>query len=173
MRQFALLLLLCLMVLGCQSIVTPEHQPSDQAGLFERIKGKISISGQPSSFSFDWYHTDDSHSLRFSSFGLVVAEVAAKGSDITIQTGDGQTWNQASAQLWMEAHLGIALPFQSVAFWLSGRPDPGHPSITRVNSFSQLGWQVNVNRLHRLGYPQKLTLEKSGIKAKIAVSSWQ
>ena len=114
------------MVLGCQSIVTPEHQLSDQAGLFERIKGKISISGQPSSFSFDWYHTDDSHRLRFSSFGLVVAEVAAKGSDITIQTGDGQTWNQASAQLWMEVNLGIALPLQSVAFWLSGRPDPGH-----------------------------------------------
>ena len=171
MRGFVLSLLVCVLAIGCQSIAPVPK--SDKIALFERIKGKISISSQPSSLSFDWVRIEGLDRLRFSSFGLLVANLIASEDEVSIQAADGEIWSQEAAQLWMQSNLGVELPFKSVAFWISGRPDPTYPSTRQNESFSQLGWQVKINRLHRLGYPQKLTVENAQIKVKIAVSSWQ
>jgi outer membrane biogenesis lipoprotein LolB len=171
LRWFVVSPLVCLLAIGCQSIVPTPN--SNESALFERIKGKISISSQASSLSFDWTQEDGLHRLRFSSFGLWVADFVTLGNELSIRTADGEKWDQAAAELWMQSNLGINLPFKSVAFWISGRPDPAHPSIRGDEAFTQLGWQVKINRLHKQGYPQKLTVENAGIKVKIAVSSWQ
>lgn len=171
MRWFVLSPLVCLLVIGCQTLAPIPS--SNESALFERLKGKIAISSRPSSLSFDWTREDGLHRLRFFSFGLLVADLVASGSEVSIRTADGEKWNSAAAQLWMQSNLGVNLPFKSVAFWISGRPDPAHPSISHDEGFTQLGWQVEINRLHRLGYPQRLTVENAGIKVKIAVSSWQ
>jgi len=171
LRWFVVSALVCLLAVGCQTVAPIPNL--NEGALFERIKGKISISSQPSSLSFDWIREEGLHRVRLSSFGLLVADLVASGNEISIRNANGEKWNQAAAQLWMQSNLGINLPFKSVAFWISGRPDPAHPSISDDEAFTQLGWQVKINRLHRLGYPQKLTVENAEIKVKIAVSSWQ
>jgi len=91
---------------------------------------------------------------------------------------DGQSaLYQNPEQVFTEA-LGVAVPIDSLRYWVLGRVDQRSPAKVVKNSQGRLeeiiqdGWEVSYLRYSEQGLPSKIVAENGSIEVKLIIKDW-
>lgn len=99
----------------------------------------------------------------------------------TLVMSDGKVFKAASPDALLAKNWGFNLPVSYLRYWVRGLPVPGIPAkmsfdnFNRVTSFSQQGWQVEVQSYTRAGgaeLPSRLSISSASLDAKLVVHEW-
>jgi outer membrane lipoprotein LolB len=116
--------------------------------------------------------------------GIGGLRIAYSGENLRMTNSKGVELDGAAARAELEHRLGFELPLAQLRWWLLGVQAPGDapipleqdPVTGEFRAFTQDGWRVSiVSRVSALGFalPQRLTVERTGARLKLAVERWQ
>ena len=159
-----------------------------------QVVGKVGVRSETKgeSFNIEWDQIDGNFKIRlFGPLGLGMVTINQSPEGIEVLKGD----ERYSAQTLDELldRLPFNIPVDLLGYWVRGIPAPdtqSGPSQFNVDgllqSFNQMGWQVNYNRYDQyqlkthnseqttaISLPNKIVLQKPPLKIKLAIRSWQ
>ena len=188
---------LLLLVVGCATSVEQPSQDFQQQYLshVEQVDkmsrwvltGRLSIRNAEENWSgtVRWSQFKDNFEFHFSG-PLGQGAVRIEGSDrgVTLQASDGSTLSGASVSELVHRRLGWHMPFEQLAYWVRGLPDPTskeHKTLDdsgRIAELEQSQWQIRYKRYEVLdGYdvelPKKIFLKNVPWQIRLVVDDWQ
>jgi len=171
------------------STPTKENWESRKAKL-ERIEkwqlsGKVGVQTAQDSGSanVDWQENHGSYSVSlYAALGAGGMKLSGRPGSATLVMNDGKTFRASSPDALLAKNWGFNLPVSYLRYWVRGLPVPGIPAkmqfdnFSRVTSFSQQGWQVQVQSYTRAGgaeLPSRLSINSASLKGKLVIHEWQ
>ena len=141
------------------------------------VNGKDSGSG-----SLDWKQQGEESSLDFRGpLGAGAVHIEGDVRALHVRTSRGDDFVTTDPEDDLGRRLHQPLPVFSLRYWVLGRPDPTDEFTKSTDlrgelmSLDQSGWHVEYQEYAEVdGYnlPTRLTLERDGIRIKLAVSDW-
>lgn len=179
------LALLLVLLAGCASLPSPG--PVD--GGFN-LRGKIGVVEGNESFSARilWQQREEVFSIDlWGPLGQGRVRLAGDGDYLELSDADGSLLDSGRAEAVMARQLGWSLPLGVLPHWVRGRPAPGVPATgetrdaeNRLVGFSQLDWQVELERLETVAgaepgqfLPHRLTARRGPYRVRLAISDWE
>jgi outer membrane lipoprotein LolB len=166
------------------------------------LSNKRGIDGAPASESFEmaarvavrygtdgytgslrWRHRNERDSVElYAPVGTLYARLERDARGAWLETADGKRFEDPDAGALSRRVLGWELPLDALPYWVFTRPAPGPaPQRTDVSPegrptlLVQGGWQVRYQAYFEdkaLVLPERLELERPGLKVKLIVSRW-
>jgi outer membrane lipoprotein LolB len=128
------------------------------------LSGRLTASdgSQRFSASLRWSQGLATRILLTTPMGQAVASIDVDAGGARLVTADGQQYAASSLSELVRRGLGLALPFERLPWWMSGRgaPDALANPIAR-DGFVQLGWTVRYGNRDEKGRPLRLDAECS------------
>ncbi|OAI20928.1 outer membrane lipoprotein LolB [Methylomonas koyamae] len=160
------------------SVYRPFETQALQAHEQWAFAGRLAVADERESFSasVNWRHRgvrDDIELLGPLAQGRLAISVA--DGAVTIDDGENQQEFFGSAEQILSERLGVAMPVNSLKYWVFGIIDPDLPDVELDAGFMQAGWRVTFKDSHRLeaaSLPKKINIEKDRTKIKLIVDQW-
>jgi len=196
----ALLSLCTVLLSGCSTTPTnpakvlikqkPDQRIAQIAQLQQwKVQGKIAFfeKGDRNSATLSWQVDEENKTqqLNLTSYlGINVLQLDSSGNNHKIHL-DGKTYQDRDLETLIYSLSGFTLPAQALSFWLKGIPYLDSDTITyqkdtqlpqRLTShYNNQLWQVNYSHYKQIddySLPTKFSIEKEGLKIKIAINQW-
>lgn len=114
-----------------------------------QAEGRIGVvSGQEGwHANFQWAQQGPSYRIDLiGPLGQGRVIVESDGSQVRIQTQDGQHWTAPDADALLEQSLGVRLPVNGLRYWARGLPEPGSTPTLQTDAQGRLTWTEKVGR---------------------------
>lgn len=187
MRAVALVAMLALA--GCASVPRAPLQADWTARRTQlesldawRLTGRVAVivDDRGASASIDWRQRGAASDVAVSGplgVGALRAEFGGQ-QGLQIQDSRGAHLEGPAAEELLAQKLGTEVPLRSLRYWLLGIPAPGQPVrlAEEGGGFVQDGWSVGIGALQADGplqLPLRLTLERDGVRLKVAADHWE
>lgn len=148
------------------------------------IQGKLGAktpNGSASGF-IDWAESTGEYRIALSGpLGVNSTSIEGSAQQVSL-THQGKTYQQATPEQLLKAHLGWDLPVRQLRYWVRGLPDPELPvswhldQNRSVKGFVQSNWQVKLSRYQAVaGYwlPHKVELTRPQWRFTLVIHSWR
>lgn len=107
-----------------------------------------------------WTQSGSSRILLTTPLGQAIASIDVDASGARLTTANGRQYSAGSLSELMRRGLGLALPFEQLSWWVSGRAAPDTPAeALGEDGFSQQGWTVRYGARDASGRPLRLEAE--------------
>lgn len=182
---FWLLLVACISPALAQSEVSDPVAPATaKFWLDARLSVKVvryDQSPQQASGQLLWLHDDAYDRLRLlSPFGQTLAELIRQFNVVEARLSDGRVVQAATLSELVQQSVGFALPFDTLADWLTGTVGETSTQVTVVHDayqrpvFLQDGvWQVRYEYSTSSAWPSSLAIEsEDGVSLRLRVNRW-
>lgn len=176
----------CFLALSACTVVTESgmsgYQPFETQALQAHqqwaFAGRLAVTDERESFSasVNWRHRgvrDDIELLGPLAQGRLAISVV--DGTITIDDGENRQEFFGSAEQILAERLGVAMPVDSLKYWVFGIVDPGLQGVELDSGFMQAGWRVTFKDSHQfdaVSLPKKINIEKYRTKIKLIVDQW-
>ena len=172
MRVPSTLLLVCLIVGGCETL---PPMPEADGGLVLSGRIKINDADQVSTFNFRWRQAEGGFDAYFwGVMGAGTTRLYGDSHTLSIEGRDVQASGPAKEIL--EEQLGWSLPVELLLSWVRGAPDAsaGASDVRRdgdgaVVAFEQQGWKLRYEDFDELGRYARLTAEHEDVMVLVVV----
>lgn len=162
-------------------VTRPELQAHDH---FE-LKGRVAVAAGKDGFSASLRWTQVASKAQVSlegPLGVGAVQITNDGNNLSIVNSHGDHLDSDAARADLQARLGFDPPLSSLRYWILGVPDPATPAKEtldpqqqRLQSLRQDGWQVDYTAYMPGGngwLPSRLTVQRSGVRVRVVVDSW-
>lgn len=155
------------------------------------VLGKLAVRGPAGSFSarFSWQQTGELFALElWGPFGQGRRRLRGSFDELVVLNGAGQVLVEGPSREVLERSVGIALPLQSLRFWIQGLPDPSlpvqavgrDPAMRALSSFEQAGWAVRITErfdglepsLMSSKRPKRISAIGEGYEIRLVLNRW-
>ena len=182
-----ILLLAGILVLPACSMLstTPEiaYQPTTaQNELYDlqrwAFEGRIAITGKNDAWSanINWEHTPTEDLIKLSGpLGQGGAVIQLNASGVTIDQGGGDVKSSTDVENFINQQVGLAVPVNSLRYWVVGLPDKSQAASTIANGFEQVGWKNQYKTMQPVGsyvLPRNMTVTSETVKLKLFIDQW-
>ena len=178
---------------GCQSIPPPlpaaapweVRRPQLQARQHFVLQGRVAVANGSQGFNANLYWIEDGARAQLILAGPLGAgsvHITASGTDLSIDTPQGQHLENEAARAEVSARLGFDPPLASLHYWVLGVPDPGAPATEvldpaqqRLQQLTQSGWRVDYGAYGAFGaesLPVRLSLQREALRVRLLVDDW-
>ncbi|MDD2864750.1 MAG: lipoprotein insertase outer membrane protein LolB [Methylococcales bacterium] len=185
MRKF-LLLAGILALPACSMLsTTPEiaYQPTTvQNELYDlqrwAFEGRIAITGKNDAWSanINWEHTPTEDLIKLSGpLGQGGALIQLNASGVTIDQGGGDVKSSTDVESFINQQVGLAVPVNSLRYWVVGLPDKSQTASTIANGFEQVGWKNQYKTMQPVSsyvLPRNMTVTSETVKLKLFIDQW-
>ena len=148
--------------------------------------GRIGVvSGQDGwHASFQWAQQDAGYRIALiGPLGQGRVVVESDGSEVRIQTQDGQNRTAPDADALLEQSLGVRLPVNGLRYWARGLPEPGStPTLQtdgqgRLTRLEQNGWVIEYpayapTSVLNLDLPERIIARRQDLSVKLVIEQW-
>ncbi|OQW94581.1 MAG: outer membrane lipoprotein LolB [Beggiatoa sp. IS2] len=151
-----------------------------------RLNGRIAILTENEDWTANvhWQQQDKMYQLVFKApLGQTIMSLEGQPENVIMRTSKGETFDARDADSLIVKVMNLEIPVTNLYFWVRGIPAPEpQPTDYRLTedghlySLQQAGWNVAYKRyldIQGVTLPDKLFLENSRFKVKIAVSEWE
>ncbi len=181
-----LLLMGILALPACSTIsTTPEiaYQPTTvQNELYDlqrwAFEGRIAITGKNDAWSanINWEHSPTEDLIKLSGpLGQGGALIQLNASGVTIDQGGGDVKSSTDVENFINQQVGLAVPVNSLRYWVVGLPDKSQTAGTIENGFEQVGWKNQYKTMQPVGsyvLPRNMTVTSETVKLKLFIDQW-
>ena len=171
---------------ACSTLsTTPEmaYQPSNaQNELYDlqrwAFEGRIAITGKNDAWSanINWEHTPSEDLIKLSGpLGQGGALIQLNASGVTIDQGGGDVKSSTDVENFINQQVGLAVPVNSLRYWVVGLPDKSQTASAIVNGFEQVGWKNQYKTMQPVGsyvLPRNMTVTSETVKLKLFIDQW-
>lgn len=185
MKKF-LLLVGILALPACSMLsTTPEitYQPTTaQNELYDlqrwAFEGRIAITGKNDAWSanINWEHAPTEDLIKLSGpLGQGGALIQLNASGVTIDQGGGDVKSSTDVENFINQQVGLAVPVNSLRYWVIGLPDKLQAASTISNGFEQVGWKNQYKTMQPVGsyvLPRNMTVTSETVKLKLFIDQW-
>jgi outer membrane lipoprotein LolB len=180
-----LLLVITLSVSCTNPIIKPVN---DQYHLTDRtpfytlnkwsFKGRLALSNTQKSLTIniEWRHTEDKEILKLSGpLGQNAMLITLTEQLVILNQGNGKIQQSTKINTFIKQQLGIAIPVQSLRYWVLGLTHPNKKFTALADGFKQQHWIVQYTDMQSIDQqwmPRKLTALKDKIRLKLIIDHW-
>ncbi len=164
---------------------TPEiaYQPTTaQNELYDlqhwAFEGRIAITGKNDAWSanINWAHTPTEDLIKLSGpLGQGGALIQLNASGVTIDQGGGDVKSSTDVENFINQQVGLAVPVNSLRYWVVGLPDKSQTASTIANGCEQVGWKNQYKTMHPVSsyvLPRNMTVTSETVKLKLFIDQW-
>lgn len=164
---------------------TPEiaYQPTTvQNELYDlqrwAFEGRIAITGKNDAWSanINWAHTPTEDLIKLSGpLGQGGALIQLNASGVTIDQGGGDVKSSTDVENFINQQVGLAVPVNSLRYWVVGLPDKSQTASTIANGFEQVGWKNQYKTMQPVSsyvLPRNMTVTSETVKLKLFIDQW-
>lgn len=150
-----------------------------------RLEGKLGFRAPDDSGSafIDWQQQQQLFDLHLSgALGFGATRLSGSPEHVVMTRGDDTLAATNSTELTYQL-LGMALPVESLTYWVKGIPDPNTPVLTQshgdngeLTELQQAGWQLTLSRYQQHGdwlLPGRISGQRNGVSFKLIIKEWQ
>lgn len=150
------------------------------------LRGRVAVAAGEQGFSASlrWIQHGERAQIRLDGpLGLGALEIENSAGALIVTTGRGDRLDGEAARLELERQLGVALPLDSLRYWVQGLPSPSSPATEsleadrpRLVRLEQQGWTVDYTEYqpapseHR---PRRLVAKGPAARVRLLIESWQ
>lgn len=182
-----ILLLAGILVLPACSTLSksPEiaYQPtSAQSELYDlqqwAFEGRIAITGKNDAWSanINWEHSPSEDLIKLSGpLGQGGAVIQLNANGVTIDQGGGDVKSSADVENFINQQVGLAVPVNSLRYWVIGVPEKSQSVIAIDKGFEQVGWKNQYKTMQSIGsyvLPRNMTVTNETVKLKLFIDLW-
>ncbi|MDD5216372.1 MAG: lipoprotein insertase outer membrane protein LolB [Methylococcales bacterium] len=166
-------------------LTTPEiaYQPTTvQNALYDlqrwAFEGRIAITGKNDAWSanINWEHTPTEDLIKLSGpLGQGGALIQLNASGVTIDQGGGDVKSSTDVENFINQQVGLAVPVNSLRYWVVGLPDKSQTASTIANGFEQVGWKNQYKTMQPVNsyvLPRNMTVTSETVKLKLFIDQW-
>ncbi|MGB4499470.1 MAG: lipoprotein insertase outer membrane protein LolB [Methylococcaceae bacterium] len=171
---------------ACSTLsTTPEiaYQPTTaQNELYDlqrwAFEGRIAITGKNDAWSanINWEHTPTEDLIKLSGpLGQGGALIQLNASGVTIDQGGGDVKSSTDVENFINQQVGLAVPVNSLRYWVVGLPDKSQTASTIANGFEQVGWKNQYKTMQPVSsyiLPRNMTVTSETVKLKLFIDQW-
>lgn len=171
---------------ACSTLpTTPEiaYQPSNtQNELYElqrwAFNGRIAITSKNDAWSanINWEHTPTEDFIKLSGpLGQGGATIQLNANGVTIDQGGGDVKSSTDVENFINQQVGLAVPVNSLRYWVIGLPDKSQTASTIEKGFEQTGWKNQYKAMQPVGsyvLPRNMTVTSETVKLKLFIDQW-
>lgn len=185
--KFSLILLLLLLMTGCATEPVI-FQQDDYASMPKqhlqaltkwRFDGRMALTSQNDSWTANvkWQHKPGLDRLDLSGLlgqGATIIEIANHW--VTIDNGKGPIEQSNDPDSFVSEKLGVFVPVQALASWVTGLPDKSEKEIQIQQGFQQEGWEVSYKawlKINDKALPHKINVKNDQVKLKLVIEKWE
>jgi outer membrane lipoprotein LolB len=164
---------------------TPEiaYQPTNaQNELYDlqrwAFEGRIAITGKNDAWSanINWEHSPTEDLIKLSGpLGQGGALIQLNASGVTIDQGGGDVKSSTDVENFINQQVGLAVPVNSLRYWVVGLPDKSQTANTIEKGFEQVGWKNQYKTMQPVGsyvLPRNMTVTSETVKLKLFIDQW-
>jgi outer membrane lipoprotein LolB len=164
---------------------TPEiaYQPTTaQNELYDlqrwAFEGRIAITGKNDAWSanINWEHSPTEDLIKLSGpLGQGGALIQLNSSGVTIDQGGRDVKSSTDVENFINQQVGLAVPVNSLRYWVVGLPDKSQTASTIENGFEQVGWKNQYKTMQPVGsyvLPRNMTVASETVKLKLFIDQW-
>ena len=183
MKKFLIFAILALP--ACSSVTTKDiaYQPSSaQSVVYDlqrwAFEGRIAITGKNDAWSanINWEHSPTEDLIKLSGpLGQGGALIQLNASGVTIDQGGGDVKSSTDVENFINQQVGLAVPVNSLRYWVVGLPDKSQIANVSENGFEQEGWKNQYKTMQPVGnyvLPRNMTVTNEAVKLKLFIDQW-
>jgi len=155
-----------------------------------RLSGRVGLQLRDDSWSFglNWLEKGSGRydmNITNPLTGAIMAMVQSSGSQVTLRTADGKTYQDTDAERLLAKQLRLNFPLKNLRYWARGIPAPNLAvddvqldAQGRPVRLQQAGWVINYPRYKGDGLsalPARIDLEQATeqVRARVVAKEWQ
>lgn len=186
-------LMLTSMLTSCTTVAPPSTPTQEtwqtRKTQLERIQswqlnGKVGVQTAQDSGSatIDWEENRGNYTVNlYAPLGAGTMKLSGRPGSATLVMPDGKKFTASSPEALLAKNWGFNLPVSYLRYWVRGLPVPGtaanlhFDAFNRVTSFSQQGWQVQIQSYTRAGgaeLPSRLSISSATLHGKLVIHTW-
>ena len=158
---------------GCSSPLSRPTQDgaTDQWQMQARVG--IKTADEAGSFGLAWQQRSDSFELHLNgALGIPIAHVYGEPSGVRIDVPKQGSFEADNASDLLEQYAGLALPVESLQYWVRGGPAPNVAFEAAENSLLQSGWTIEYLK-YQDDLPVRIRLSSAAMRILLVVKSWR
>lgn len=166
-------------------VVPPGRQALLQDVASWSAEGRIALQqeDQTSQWGFSWRYDSEGDDLSLRDIlGRTVMTMQQRGGHASLKTLEGQEITGQRLGDLLQGVSGMALPVDSLRYWLRGLPEPGGATVSSVDaagrllSLEQAGWSIvypEYALVDGLDLPSRMVITgPSQVRIKIMIKQW-
>lgn len=178
-------LLIVFYLTACTSVPVEtnlEYSIAPRKNLYDQprwaFEGRLAVSSAKDSWSANiaWDHVPQEEKLRLAGpLGQGAVLIMLSDGKVTIDRGKGDVLFSDDPEGFINRELGVFVPVGSLRFWVLGLPEPLIAYQLVGQGFVQGGWLVEFKQMQFIdgrSMPQKIEINKQGVRLKLFVDSW-
>jgi outer membrane lipoprotein LolB len=191
--KFIKLLVISIFLTSCanlpsQSALQPlweAHQQSMEKINTWRLNGRIFISDDRNAWNARviWQQDLHDYQLVFNSPAGGAMRLTGSEQQVVMKTANNQIFEAETPDKLVSEVLNMEIPVQNLYYWIRGIPVPMSSDFNyilnkdgQLQQIEQNGWIIDFKRyvyVNGLALPEKMFLQHTDYKVKIAVNQWQ
>lgn len=149
------------------------------------LNGRVAIISDQESWhlSMKWQRHADKYILDLSGpFGVGHAQLTGTSEGVILVDSDKQVFYADSPERLLQEVTGLSMPVKSLLFWMRGLPNSNlEKENLKIDEYGRLAllkqdnWRVRFKRYtnsEKFELPQKIFIDRNGLKVKIFVDEW-
>lgn len=142
------------------------------------FEGRIAITGKNDAWSanINWEHSPTEDLIKLSGpLGQGSAMIQLNSAGVTIDRGGGDVQSSADVENFINQQVGLAVPVNSLRYWVVGVPEKSQEVITIDKGFEQVGWKNQYKTMQPVNdyvLPRNMTVTNETVKLKLFIDQW-
>ncbi len=185
MKGAGILLIVCMVLLaGCA------RQPARQVAEYRlqamqhlyalvrwEFEGRLAVTTQDESFSasINWQHQQSRDVIELvGPMGQGRLSIVVAAGLVVVDDGERRTVYTELPDKVFAKYFAVAVPVQSLRYWVLGLVDPGRDYTEIDKGFVQRDWRVSYRQMQNgVLLPRKINFEKQQTKIKLVIDQWK